>query len=225
MHDVIGSIVPLGLAVALSPFPVIAIILVLFSERAKASGAAFLAGWVLAISVVTTVMTVIATAIESSDPSGSSPLAGVLRIALGTVLLALAARKVRAGAQVDDTGALVLPGWMSTLTTADARRSFTMALLLAGANPKNLIIGAAAALTIGSDGLDTVQRITAIAVFTLIASSSILLPVIAHALFSKQLDGALRRLERWLLANHHTVMALLLLIFGVVLIGNGIASF
>lgn len=225
VNDVIGGILPLGLAVSFSPFPVIAIILVLLSERARASGAAFLAGWILAISVVSIVMTAVAKLLEPADAGDPSPVAAVIRIALGLLLLGLAARKLRAGPPVDDDGAPVLPGWMASLSTASAGRSFSMALLLGGANPKNLAISAAAALTIGTGGLDAPQVIAAITVFVLIASITIIVPVVGHAVFSASLDAPLRRLEEWLLANHNAVMALLLVVFGVVLIGNGIAVF
>ncbi|MGK9148173.1 GAP family protein [Plantibacter flavus] len=225
MLDVIGSLLPLGLAVALSPFPVIAIILVLLSERARASGPAFLAGWVLATTVVAIVFTALAKTVEPSDPDVPNPLTGVLRLALGALLLVLAVRKLRGGPKLDADGEPELPGWMSTLTSATAGRSFTMALLLAGANPKNLAITAAASLSIGTGGLAPGEVVWSIVVFALIASATIVVPVVGHAFFAAQLDAPLRRLEVWLLGNHTAVMGLLLVIFGVILLGNGIASF
>lgn len=225
MYDVIGSILPLGLAASFSPIPVIAIVLVLLSDRARVNGAAFLGGWVLAVTAVVVLMTALAKTLEPADAAGPNPVAGVLRIGLGGLLLVLAARKVRGGRTTDASGAPVLPGWMSALTTATAWRSFTMALLLGGANPKNLALIAAAALSIGTGGLDAAQVVWAIAVFALVASITIIVPVVGHAAFAARLDGPLRSLERWLLANQHIVMAILLVVFGVLVIGNGIASF
>ena len=49
MGQVIGEFLPLALGVAISPVPVIAVILMLFSERAKQNSLAFLAGWVVGI--------------------------------------------------------------------------------------------------------------------------------------------------------------------------------
>lgn len=52
MGSVIGEVTPLALGVALSPFPVVPAILLLFTPRAKATAGAFLAGWAAGILVI-----------------------------------------------------------------------------------------------------------------------------------------------------------------------------
>lgn len=223
MYEVIGSLIPLGLAVSLSPFPIIATILMLLSDRAKSNGVAFLLGWILAVTVVTAVVTLLAKAIELSDPESSRPIAGVLRILLGVVMLGLAWRKWRTRPAVGEIPAA--PEWMSSIASAAPSRSFVTGLALAGANPKNLIITAGAAVAIGTGGLSTGEIIWAIITFVLIASVSIIVPVLAFAFAAHRLDAPLRAIETWLLENNWILMGVLLLIVGFVLIGNGIDSF
>lgn len=225
MLDVIGSLLPLGLAISFSPFPMIAIVLLLLTPRPRANGAAFLTGWLLAILVVTIAFTAVAKLVEQPDPTEPNAVAGILRLLLGATLLALAVRKFVSGPKQDAEGAPVLPGWIAMMTTSTPGRSFTTGLLLAGANPKNLAFTAAAALSIGTGGLDASGVVWAIALYAIVAAITIIVPLIGHLAFSAGMMGALERLERWLLANHTTVMAMLLVVFGVVLIGNGIASF
>ncbi len=52
MENALGSILPQAIGVAISPIPIIAVILMLFSKRARSNGTAFLVGWVLALVVV-----------------------------------------------------------------------------------------------------------------------------------------------------------------------------
>ena len=60
MGNAIGTILPQAIGVAISPVPIIAVILMLFSQRAKSNGPAFLLGWVLALVVVGSIVLVLA---------------------------------------------------------------------------------------------------------------------------------------------------------------------
>ena len=59
MGSAIGSILPQAIGVAISPIPIIAVILMLFSKRARSNSLAFLAGWVLAVGIVGAVVLVL----------------------------------------------------------------------------------------------------------------------------------------------------------------------
>jgi len=51
---VIGDLLPLAVGVAISPIPIIAVILMLMSREASRTSVGFLIGWVAGIVVVTT---------------------------------------------------------------------------------------------------------------------------------------------------------------------------
>ena len=51
MADVAGEILVFAVGIAISPIPIIAVILMLFSARARINGPAFLLGWVAGITV------------------------------------------------------------------------------------------------------------------------------------------------------------------------------
>src|SRR5256885_3321024 len=50
MGNALGTILPQAIGVAISPVPIIAVILMLISQRARSNGSAFLLGWVLALT-------------------------------------------------------------------------------------------------------------------------------------------------------------------------------
>jgi membrane protein YqaA with SNARE-associated domain len=47
MGAVIGDVLPLAIGIAISPIPIIAAILMLFSPRATSTSTGFLLGWIL----------------------------------------------------------------------------------------------------------------------------------------------------------------------------------
>lgn len=82
MGNVIGSILPQALGVAISPVPIIAVILVLFSKRARSNGLAFLVGWVLALTIVGLVV-LLANAGKISAGGTPSTVSCLIKLALG----------------------------------------------------------------------------------------------------------------------------------------------
>lgn len=223
MNQVIGDILPLALGVAISPIPIIAAILMLLSPRARGTSLGFLAGWVVGIAVAVTVFTLLASVIPEQDPEASKPVAGTIKILLGLLLLFLALRQWQGRPKPGETAAL--PKWMEAIGEMTAARAFLLAFALAAINPKNLIMAAGAGVLIGSAGEGVGGSTVAIAVFTVLAASSVAIPVVAYLLASERMSAPLESLRRWLVDHNAAVMAVLLLVIGVVMIGKGIGSF
>ena len=68
---------------AISPVPIIAVILMLFSRRAKVNGPAFLLGWVAALTVVSIVVYVLAHDASVASSSAASDSVSWGKIVLG----------------------------------------------------------------------------------------------------------------------------------------------
>ncbi len=69
-----------------------------------------------------------------------------------------------------------------------------------------------------SDG----DTIVAVAVFVVIAISTVAVPVILYNVMGERAQPMLDTMRTWLAENNATVMAVLLLVIGFVLIGKGI---
>ena len=52
MGEAIGQVLPLAVVVAFSPMPIVAVVLMLVSARARTNGPAFVLGWLLGVGVV-----------------------------------------------------------------------------------------------------------------------------------------------------------------------------
>ena len=217
MNGVIGDILPLALGVAISPIPIIAAILMLFSSRATGTSLGMLVGWILGIVVVTTVFTVVSGSLQA----GGEPPAGAswTKIVLGGLLLSVGIRNWRGRGGVHET-----PKWMAAIDSFSPVKALGLGFLLAAVNPKNLLLGIAAGVAIGGAGISVGQEAVAIAVFTVIAASTVAVPVVAYLFAADKMRGPLDRLKAWLQENNATVMAVLILVIGVVLIGKGIGG-
>jgi threonine/homoserine/homoserine lactone efflux protein len=223
MSGVLGAILPLAIGIAISPIPIIAAILMLLAPKAKGTSVGFMLGWIVGILVSVTVFTLLSAVVPSDDGSGSSPIRGIIQVALGAALVVLAIRQWLSRPKPGEEA--TLPKWMAAIASMTAGKAFLLGFLLAAVNPKNLLLGASAGVTIGTSGLDVGSIAVVIVIFTLIAAASVTIPVVAYLIASKRMAGPLESLRTWLVHNNATIMAVLLLVIGVVVIGKGIGSF
>jgi threonine/homoserine/homoserine lactone efflux protein len=218
----IGDILPLAVGIAISPVPIIAAILMLLSPQAKATSVGFLFGWLAGIIAAIVLFTLLSSVLPQRD-SGPSPIAAVIKIVLGVLLLFLAIKQWRGrpaeGEQPE------LPKWMSAIDSMTAAKGLGLGFLLSAVNPKNLLLAIAAGLLIGGANLSIADSAVIIVVFVLIASSTVLVPVVSYLIASDRLAVPLDRLREWLVENNATIMAILLLVIGVTVIGKAIANF
>lgn len=223
MGEVIGDILPLALGVMISPIPIIAAILMLLSPKAKSTSVGFLLGWVAGILVALTVFILLASVIPQADADQPQPVAGVIKIVLGALMLLLAVKQWRSRPKPGEQAAL--PTWMSAIDQLTPVKGLGLGFLLSAVNPKNLLMAAGAGVVVGSAQLTTGELVVAVVVFTVIAAASVAVPVIGYLLAAKSLAGPLESLRSWLVQNNATVMAVLLLVIGVTLVGKGLGSF
>ncbi|WP_396659367.1 GAP family protein [Microbacterium sp.] len=223
MGEVIGEILPLALGIAISPVPIITAILMLLSPKARVTSVGFLLGWIIGIVVAVTVFTLLSSLLPEQDADASKPIQGIIRIVLGVLLLLVAVRQWRKRPR--DGEEPKLPKWMQAIDKLSFVVAFGLGFLLSALNPKNLLMAAGAGVDIGSGDLGVGGIVGVIAIFTVIAASTVLVPVVGYLIAASSLRGPLDRLRVWLGHENPVIMAVLLLVIGVVLIGKGIAAF
>lgn len=218
----IGQFLPLAIGVALSPVAIVVVILMLFSERAKWNGPAFLLGWLIGVGAAAGIALAFCDAVSVGSESAPTNAASWVKLALGVLLLFGAVRQWRARPALGEEAAM--PKWMTGIDAFTAPKALGLAVLLSGLKPKNLILSAAAGTTIAQAGLSAGEQGVMLAVFVVLASLAIIIPVLYHALGGERAQGTLDGWKAWLQQNNGTVMAVLFLVFGVVLIGQAIQS-
>ena len=223
MGSVIGAILPLALGIAISPIPIIAAILMLLSPKARVTSVGFMLGWVIGIVVGATAFTVLSSVLPEPDATTSQPVKGVIQLILGALLLWLALSQWRKRPRPGEEP--VMPKWMQAIDTISFPMAFGLGFLLAAVNPKNLLMAASAGTEIGGAGLSGGNIAVVIVVFTLIAGSTVLIPVIGFLVAADRVREPLDALRGFLSKENAVIMAVLLLVIGTSVIGKGIVSF
>ena len=216
----IGEVLTFGAGVAISPAGIIAVILVLFSRRARVNGPLFLLGWVVALGALAAVVYAISNQSNAGSSNTSSDSVSWLKIALGVGLLLLARREFRKRPKPGEEPEM--PKWMKRVDGLTPIQALGLGAALGAANPKNLALAIGAAAGLGQLGLSTADAIVALIVFVVVGSLTIAIPVAYHLIGGDRSKAQLEALKDWLALHNDAVMAVLFLVFGVALIAKGI---
>jgi threonine/homoserine/homoserine lactone efflux protein len=222
MGAAIGDILPLAVGVAISPVPIIAIVLMLGTPRARPNGLAFALGWIVGLVIVGGVMLSLASGNSQADDGGPETWVSLVKLAFGALFLLLAARTWRTRPRAGQEAAM--PKWMQAIDTFTTGKSFGFGALLSGVNPKNLALTIAAATAIAQTGISGGEAAGAMAVFILIGSLTILAPVVIYFAMGAKAAVILDEVKTWMAANNATIMTVLLLVLGAKLIGDAIGG-
>lgn len=222
MGQAVGSVLPLAVAIAVFPIPIIAIVLLLGSEGGVKKGSAFVAAWLVGLAGIGAVTLLFAGALDASDAGGPATWVGVLLLAVGVLLVILAARQWRGRPRGDADAPM--PRWMQRIDDFTPAKAAEVGIALTVLNPKNLMLVAVAALEIADLGLPAGREIGALAVFVLIASAGVLLPLIASVALGAKSRAPLETVREWMVRHNAAIMTVLLLVIGAKLIGDAIAA-
>jgi Sap, sulfolipid-1-addressing protein len=213
---VAAGLIPLGLVVSLSPISIIPAVLVLQAPRPRPSSLAFLGGWLLGLVAIT------ALAVTASGALGGMHKApphwvSWVRVVLGSLLIVFGivrwlTRKRASGS----------PRWMSSFASIAPPRAGITALVLAVVRPDVSLICVAAGLAIGSGRLDVAGVWICVAIFVVVAASSVAIPILAYLGAGERLDEPLARLKNWMERNDAALTAAVLLVIGLMVLYNGI---
>jgi threonine/homoserine/homoserine lactone efflux protein len=222
MREAIGAILPLAVGVALSPVPIIAVVLMLATPGGRSNGLAFLGGWVLGLAVVGAIVLLAASGAGATDQGQPASWVGWLKLVLGVLLLLVAFRTWRGRPRGDAQPAL--PSWMKTIDTFTTGRSLAMGAALSGVNPKNLLLAAAAGAAIAQTGIPAGEQAIAYAVFVVIGTLGPGMPVAIYFAMGDRSREILGGLRDWMARHNAAIMTVLMLVIGVKLLGDGIAT-
>lgn len=217
MSELALELVPLALAIALSPFPLVPVVLLLLTARPLANGGGFLAGWFGGLVALAAVFTVVAGAVELWDEAPT--WAAWTRLALGLILIALGVR-----AWLTRGGSVEAPAWMSALGDYTPLRAARLGLLLAVANPKVLLLVLAGGVAIGSAASGTGRSAAAVLLFAILAASTVALPVVLRLVLGERIVGPLQSARGWLVAHNDAVVAVVVVVIGVMVASKGWSS-
>ncbi|MGB3480960.1 MAG: GAP family protein [Mycobacterium sp.] len=202
----------LALVIAVSPASVVPAILMLHTPRPLAAGWAFAVGWMLSVAATTWLFVGIAG--QLPDVGGPPPqwirpatmVLAVLLIIAGIVIWMRRGRSERT------------PAWLRALDSVTAWRALAAAPLLAAMNPKVLSACAAAGFSIGATAQTSLAQWGDVTVFALLASATVILPVLSYSIWRERMNEPLRRLKVALERHNAAILAVVLCAVGLMLL-------
>lgn len=222
MGAVIGEVLPLAVGVAVSPIPIVAVILMLLAPKAGATSLGFLLGWAAGIVVATALFVWLAATTGLASGGEPSAAASWVKLGIGVLLALLGIKQWRSRPAPGERPQS--PKWMAAVDRFTLGKAAGLGFALAAVNPKNLLMCVAAGVAIGGAGLGAGGLVAASLVFVVIAASTVAVPVVGYAVAAERMRGPLDRLKVWLQAENAAVMSVLLLVIAAVMIGKGLGG-
>jgi Sap, sulfolipid-1-addressing protein len=208
-------IITIGLAMAASPFGILAIVVMLGTTKPLANGWSFAAGWMVSITAVG-LFTAWLTNQGGQGGTGSSSGSAAIQGAIGIALLvggAIMWRRRHQGAG----GAP--PKWMQRAEHISPFLAFVLGLFL----PTWALI-APVVDQIEKANVSEGAALAAYGVFVVAASMGLLIPLVIFTLRRAWAESMLGAWKAWLLANSSSVIAILLLVLGALFLSRSVAS-
>jgi threonine/homoserine/homoserine lactone efflux protein len=220
LGEAIGDLLPSAVGVALSPVPIVAVILMLGTPRARSNGPAFALGWIVGLTAVTVIVLLVAGDADSSD--GTNTAASVVTLLFGLVLLLVAGKQWQARPRGDKQPEM--PKWMAAIDEFTSGRSLALAFLLSAVNPKNLALTVAAGAALAQAGLSTGGDLAGVVVFIAIGALTVAGPVLAYLVAGERAEPVLGEVKQFMIDHNAVIMTVVCLVLAAKLIGTGLGG-
>ena len=208
MGDLFLELLPLAIVCALSPWAIVAVILMLASDR-PSNSVAWLVGWTLSTLAIGVLIVVFLGGYDFSRSSTPTTVACVVQVLLGVLLLLAAGRFwARRPAR---TGKLPnAPGWMTRI----GKMSPVFAFLIGAFWINTTIVIAAGVDTLRAE-LSNGESLVVFAAFTLITVSVQGGLILYAYVLPKHSAIGLRRIREWIARNQQAALSVVALILAV----------
>ncbi|MFB6679870.1 GAP family protein [Streptomyces sp. NPDC056390] len=221
LFQAMGAVLPAALAVALSPFPLIGIVLILAGRHGRRNGLLFTVGWIAGLGIAATFVVFVFGGADDPE-SPSSAIADWGRVLAGLALIVLGVRtwwqRPGVGSETET------PRWMTSLDDVSALRALVLGALLSGANPKNLVLTASAATSIVETGAHDGDLTVAVTVFVLVGSCTVLGAVLIHLLGGQRAASFLDSVRQFMITNSAVITSVVLVLLGAGILGDGLTG-
>ena len=214
IESALESAMPMAIGLALSPLPVLALLIILMTANARSNALWFLSGWVFGIVSVGGLAYFIPSLIP--EDSSSSGISLWIRFITGIFLLIGAWYQYRK--RPNHGEAPRVPGWITRLDDVSARQSIFTGFALSGLNVKNAVFIGGGIIAMITAGVSDFSLGAAFIIFMCIGSTFVILPIVLFYIFGTRAEASLAKARHWLSRHIHSVLALLLLVISLILL-------
>jgi hypothetical protein len=203
----------LALGLAVQPWSVLAGILLVTSEHGVRKELAYVAGWVVALSVVAVATVAVEPAVPSS--STTSTARAWVEIGLGFVLVGWLVWRRRHPVVADGRE----PTWMARIDTMPAWMAFGLGAFL----PTYALV-VAAVNELATSGASQSETAVVAALWILVASLGVAAPLAVLVLRRDDAHQTYLRWRNWIIGHHRMVLSVVAAVLAVALILKGLVG-
>jgi hypothetical protein len=216
----IGEILPLAVALAAGPLPILAIMLILVSDDAKTKAVGFVFGRIAGLVVIVAAGVVIFKLIDDPtllDRNHPRPVISIARIVIGALLIALAYRMWRKRNEPSKPSAMT-----RRVDGLTAKGSVGLGLMVSAVDPASISLGLLCGVDIAAARAPVPTEVIVAAAFIALSTLTLTVPVAGYLAGGQAVRTRLVGVKGWLQSNEKAVMMVVFLLVGAMLIGRGI---
>jgi hypothetical protein len=215
--DALGAMLPFAAAIAISPVPVLAALLMLMSAGGRTNALALLAGWAATLTLVAGGVALLGIGADTDGSGSGVATAQLVLAAILVVIIAVEWRgRPRRGAPHRS------PRWMALLTEFGAARALGLGVALVVLNAKDGSLTVAAGAKLASAGPSPIGGALCVVLFVLVASATVIVPVAVDVALGERAQPILGRWHAWLQRHGSTAAIATLVVVATVLAAQGL---
>jgi hypothetical protein len=203
----------LALGVAVSPLPIVAVLVLLLTKRARPGSIVMLIGWVLGVAAALAISIAFADTIRVPKVGTDLPWEGLFMVLLGIGLVMMGVLSRRGRFRSPDPEQA--PSWVNSVDNMSPLGGGVVVFLNATTSPKNLALAITAGRLISTSGTPLSETAPAVVIYVVIASLTLAVPVGLYFFGGGRSTAVLERWKQKVTANAAAVMEISLLVIGV----------
>lgn len=216
MGQAFSAILSPAVGVLISPFPIVGLILILLSDKARSNSVFYMCGWIVGNLLMFLIgMFFMGMGAGQGEPGTAGR---IVSLVLGALLILLAVREFMQRPKRGEEPKT--PKWFAKMTQIGVAGAAGFGVFLSALNPKNALLSLGAGAGVGALGLGGTQQAISAILYVVLASASIIVPTVAFLLAGHKLDKALDSMRDWLIENNAVIMSVLLLMIGLNMLGK-----
>lgn len=223
MLEAIGQVLPQAIAVAVSPMPLVALVVLMIGGDRKAAFVwAF--GWMVAVFVGLGIGTLLAGTGPGAATTGTDGRTGPdwLALVIGILFWALSLRSFRHMPKKGEIPAE--PRWMKGVSAMKPIAALGLVFVILLINPKNTAVYLSVGPVVAANTTGVTEAVATILIITLIASCTPIIVALIPAFMGSKADSVLNDMHDWLIRHNSLILAVLFLILGASRLGHFLTS-
>lgn len=215
--EIIKELFTPAIGIAISPLPIVGLILILLGDGAKKNSFSYSIGWLVGNLIAFLIGLLFMGTVAGSDGE-ISLFSKIIYGVLGILLLYLSFRTF--SKSIKNKGEINTPKWFDKMTSLNAKGALGLGMALSAVNPKNFLLSLSAGVTAGGITQAALDDVFATFIFALIATSTIVIPTILFNTLGEKINPFLEKLKIWLITNNDSIMAVMFLFIGLKMFGK-----